>query len=119
EPPRNAAAIAALDGSLADDPNDQEALQVLSDALEREGRFEELASVLERCVSALAWEGTGTPAVRTLEWRLGQALEKAGRSSEARDLYESILDRGPVDRELVSQLAARLDALGSERLADC
>jgi tetratricopeptide (TPR) repeat protein len=118
EPPRNAAAIGALEEALADDPNDQETLEVLSDALEREGRFDELASVLERCVSALAWEAHAPP-VRAVEWRLGHALEKAGRSSEARDLYEGILDREPTDRDLVSRLAARLDALGSERLADC
>jgi tetratricopeptide (TPR) repeat protein len=116
EPPRTTAAIGELEAALADHPHDPEALDLLSDALEHAGRFDDLVALLQR-TAQLGGKGDA-PALATAEWRLGRTLEKAGRSKEARELYESMLDRGPVDPENVSALSARLEELGSDRLAD-
>jgi predicted Zn-dependent protease len=118
QPSRITAAIAELEAAALDHPDDREALDLLSDALERAGRFDDLVTLLERSVQALA-SGTDTPALTAAQWRLGQALEKAGCSKDALELYESMLDRDPADREMVAALSARLEALGSDRLAEC
>jgi Flp pilus assembly protein TadD len=117
QPAQDGAAIEALEGALTDDPNDRDAIALLSDALEREGRFDELATILERCLQSLGWERQ-TPALAAAEWRLGQALEKAGRGADALQVYEPILERDSLDGQMLSALVARLDALGSDRLAD-
>jgi tetratricopeptide (TPR) repeat protein len=52
-------------------------------------------------------------------WDLGRALEHAGRVNDAVRVYESLLQARPTDRETVRELAVRLEALGSARLADC
>jgi tetratricopeptide (TPR) repeat protein len=51
-------------------------------------------------------------------WRVSDALERAGDAKGAARLYESILDRRPADIETARGLAERLEAIGSERLAD-
>jgi tetratricopeptide (TPR) repeat protein len=51
-------------------------------------------------------------------WRLGDALERSGDSTRAARLYESVLDRRPADGETAGKLAQRLEAVGSDRLAD-
>jgi tetratricopeptide (TPR) repeat protein len=118
KPSRSAEAIAELEAAVAERPHDREAVDLLSDALEREGRFDDLATFLERSVQALGWE-TDNPALAAAEWRLALTLERAGRSKDALDLYESMLDHGGLDREILAGLSARLEELGSDRLADC
>jgi tetratricopeptide (TPR) repeat protein len=118
QPSRITAAIAELEAAVSGHPNDREALELLTDALERAGRFDDLVALLERTVQALAWE-TDPTALVAAEWRLAQALEKAGCSQDALELYESMLDRDPIDREIVAALSARLEELGSNRVADC
>jgi tetratricopeptide (TPR) repeat protein len=51
-------------------------------------------------------------------WRLGEALERSGDSTRAARLYESVLDHRPADGETARTLAQRLEAVGSDRLAD-
>lgn len=51
-------------------------------------------------------------------WRLGDTLERSGDSARAARLYESVLDRRPADAETATRLARRLEAVGSDRLAD-
>jgi tetratricopeptide (TPR) repeat protein len=51
-------------------------------------------------------------------WRLGDALERSGDSTRAVRLYESMLDHQPADGETARTLAQRLEAVGSDRLAD-
>jgi tetratricopeptide (TPR) repeat protein len=51
-------------------------------------------------------------------WRLGDALERSGDFTRAARLYESVLDRRPADGEIAGTLAQRLEAVGSDRLAD-
>jgi tetratricopeptide (TPR) repeat protein len=51
-------------------------------------------------------------------WRLGAALERSGDSTRAARLYERVLDGRPADGETVAALVQRLEAVGSERLAD-
>lgn len=118
EPVRSDAAIAVLQSALDDDPAGRDAAEMLSDVLEREGRFDELVGALERSMHALSPEREAEKFSSAM-WRLGRALEQAGRRDESRRLYESVLDREPVDGGLLSALAVRLEELGSERLADC
>jgi tetratricopeptide (TPR) repeat protein len=51
-------------------------------------------------------------------WRLGDALERSGDSTRAARLYESVLDRRPANGETAGTLVQRLEAVGSDRLAD-
>ena len=115
---RREAAIAALSSALADDPSSREALDLLSDVLEQDGRLEALV-VLHEARLARSKQSADTGERVDAAWRLGHALEGAGRSSEALGIYESILEEGPTDGVLVAALAERLDALGSSRMADC
>jgi tetratricopeptide (TPR) repeat protein len=118
EPVRDDAAIAVLQGALEDDPGNREAADMLSDSLEREGRFDELVSALEGSLRALSAEGDPSRYAAAL-LRLGRALEQAGRKSEALGLYESVLDHAAPEAQLLSGLSVRLASLGSARLADC
>ncbi len=130
DPSRHGDAVELLSSALADDPENDEAANRLADALERLERFDELVVVLQGRLRS-----EPSVAVRTATtWRLGHALERAGRAGEALPLYESLLDapaaelergadRGAADRDLaapswVGLLVERLEALGSDRLAD-
>jgi tetratricopeptide (TPR) repeat protein len=116
-PARTEAAIAVLASVHQDDPSSLEATALLSDALEREGRFEELAAVLRPLAHSAAVCDAGEFVSTTL--RLGRALEEIGRGEEALALYEAALDRHPIDREIIRELTARLERLASARLAEC
>jgi tetratricopeptide (TPR) repeat protein len=118
EPARTDAAVMALQSALVDDPVSRDAADILSDVLEREGRFDELVGALEGSLRALSPEQEAAEFSMAM-WRLGRALEQSGRRGEAQKLYESLLDREPVDGKLLSALAARLEELASARLADC
>ena len=113
---RTDAALAILTSVLDDDPADGEAAVLLADTLEREERFDELVIALERQLRMTTSDGAA-PALAEVTWRLARALEGAGRKEEARTAYESIVDR--VADTGLPALAQRLEALGSERLADC
>jgi golgin subfamily B member 1 len=125
DPSRHADAVALLSSAVKDDPGDAEAADRLADALERLERFDELIVALEGRLRQPSPEAMSTATT----WRLGQALERAGRTDEALPLYESLLDRPAAadggaspDRlpalSWLPMLVERLDALGSERLAD-
>ncbi len=118
DPARQGDAVTLLSSALKDDPADVEAADRLADALERLERFDELAAVLETRLRTRAPEGGGA----AMKWRMGSALERAGRTKEALSIYEEILDQ-PADRSSpapawLATLVGRLDALGSDRLAD-
>jgi lipopolysaccharide biosynthesis regulator YciM len=119
DPARQGDAVALLSSALKDDPADVEAADRLADALERLERWDELAGVLETRLRG----GPPEEASPAMRWRLGSALERAGRPKKALPLYESILDR-PAARAastppaFLGALVERLEALGSERLAD-
>ncbi len=122
DPARQSDAVSLLSSALKDDPADVEAADRLADALERLERWGDLVAVLESRLRAGAAEETST----ATKWRLGSALERAGRPKEALTLYESILDRPSADPshaaspvpEWLGALVGRLEALGSERLSD-
>ncbi len=128
DPSRHGDAVELLSSALADDPEDDEAANRLADALERLERFDELVVVLQGRLRS-----ESSVAVRTATtWRLGHALERAGRAGEALPLYESLLDapagepergadradRDPAAPTWLGVLVERLEALGSARLAD-
>jgi tetratricopeptide (TPR) repeat protein len=125
------AAIAELSNALAEDPAGLDAIDLLSDVLEREGRSEELVAVLESRLHSLSGfdpvqakptggspEGSAHEIVEAA-WRLGRALERVGRSRDALPVYEFVLDLPATHREIVSSLVGRLQELGSQRAADC
>jgi lipopolysaccharide biosynthesis regulator YciM len=116
DPAASDAAIVALSNALEEDPTHAEAADLLSSALERQGRFDERLEVLGRRARALK---PHTPEFVDAAWRLGVALETAQKSADARAVYESIVDDVPVDGPIMQELADRLDALGSERVAKC
>ncbi|MDC3984289.1 tetratricopeptide repeat protein [Polyangium jinanense] len=84
-------AISALTELLDDDPANEEAATLLSDLLSAAGRFEDLASLLERRID-LAKDREDTVGVASLSMRLGALLEQQGESARARDAYHGILD---------------------------
>jgi tetratricopeptide (TPR) repeat protein len=89
DPARHGDAVALLTSALKENPDNGEAADRLADALERLGRFDELAVVLEGRLPA----GPPDAASVAMSWRLGNALERAGRRKEALARYESILDQ--------------------------
>ena len=110
------AALAILSSVLDDDATDRGAADLLAETLEREERFDELVVALERRLGPIRSKDDA-PLRTELTWRLARALEGAGREKEARTAYEAIVDQ--VEGADLSALADRLEALGSERLADC
>jgi predicted Zn-dependent protease len=115
-PTRAEAAFAMLTSVLDDDPTDREAADLLADTLERGQRYDDLVVALERRLRATRAD-VESPERTDLTWRLARALEGSGRVKEARLAYESIVDRVSITE--LAALAARLEVLGSERLADC
>src|SRR5262249_25663204 len=113
-PGNTASAIELLTGALEDDPSDHSGVDLLSSMLEAEGRFGELATLLERKFAAL---GKKPAADLEMGWRLAHALERADRPKDALALYDSLLDVRPLGLDKVRELAGRLEALGSARLA--
>ncbi len=111
-------AVAALESALEDDPAGREANDLLTGVLERRGRFDDLVALANRRVRALPAEADAEDVI-VATWKLAQALERASRPKEALSAYEAVLDRQPVDRDLIRQLEERLEALGSARTADC
>ena len=85
DPSRHGDAVALLSSALKENPDNGEAANRLADALERLGRFDELAVVLEGRLPA----GPPDAASVAMSWRLGNALERAGRRKEALARYES------------------------------
>ena len=128
DPSRHGDAVELLSSALEDDPDDGEAANRLADALERLERFDELVAVLEGRLRSRSPEAVTTATT----WRLGHALERAGRAKEALPLYESLLDAPAEEAERLAgraerctaapswlrMLVERLEALGSARLAD-
>jgi tetratricopeptide (TPR) repeat protein len=107
-------AIVTLKGILEEEPNDVVARDALADALEREGRHEELVEVLT------AGLGLVDPARRrTASMRLGRALERASRTAEAAVVYVRLANDDAASVEELRVIATRLHALGSEHLPDC
>jgi tetratricopeptide (TPR) repeat protein len=117
-PDQTDAAISALREALADDASSREANQLLTSVLEAQGRVGELVGLAEQRVAALPAEADPRDFVDAA-WKLGGALERAGRPQEALPVYESVLDRQPSDAALLRALAERLQVLGSARIADC
>jgi lipopolysaccharide biosynthesis regulator YciM len=116
DPATIVAAIAALSEALDEDPAQTEAADLLSDALERQGRFDERLAVLARRVRGLS---PHTPSFVDAAWALGNALDRAERTKDALAVYESIVEDVPLDGPVIHELADRLEALGSERAATC
>jgi tetratricopeptide (TPR) repeat protein len=110
-------AIAALSAAHDEAPTRFGAAELLSEVLERDGRFHDLVALLERRLQALA-AANDTAACLDTAWRLGRALERVGRERDALPVYESMLGWEPRDGEVVRALANRLEELGSKRLAD-
>jgi tetratricopeptide (TPR) repeat protein len=109
------AAIAELTTALDESPTDDEAERMLADLLERDGRFDEVATLLERRFFGLGRDADGD---LDAAWRVARALERAGRNKDAALLFEFILDNQPSDGETLRLLAERLEAVESERFAD-
>jgi Flp pilus assembly protein TadD len=114
EPPARAEdAIGALMSLRMSDPGAPGATELLGEALESTGRWDDLAGLLREELESLACVESDERFARTA-LRLGEALEKAGRVADARRVYESVLDRRPPLAELLAELADRLDRSDSK-----
>jgi lipopolysaccharide biosynthesis regulator YciM len=86
----------------------------------KSGSSDEIIRLLSSaCDEVLASVGPDAPEFVEAARALGDALERADRRDDALRHYESILDRRPARCETVRMVADRLEALGSDRLADC
>ena len=113
-------AATLLRAALDENPADREAADLLSDIFEVQGRFDELVTALERRLKKLGRGSDPTDQESRVDttWRLGRALEGAGRIDDAIKRYESLLDREITDTALLPALSERLGALGSGRFGD-
>ncbi len=88
---QSARAIELLEETLADDPDNEHAADVLAEVLETQGRMEDLvrllAAQLDREKSRQARDEIGR-----LSRRIGALLEQSGRSDEALGVYRSWLE---------------------------
>jgi tetratricopeptide (TPR) repeat protein len=108
-------AISALAAAIDEDPNHSEAADVLSEVLERRGRLDERVVLFEKRVAALRPD---SPGFVDASWRLGRALESAGRKDDALRIYEGLADRVPSDGAAIESLVDRLESFGSGRAGD-
>jgi lipopolysaccharide biosynthesis regulator YciM len=116
DPATNDAAVAALSDALEEDPAHAEAGDLLSETLERQGRFDERLAVLRRRVRSVP---PHTPSFVDAAWSFGRALDRAESAPEALGVYESIVEDVPIDGPVIHELAERLLAFGSDRTALC
>ncbi len=111
-------AIDVLGDLLLDEPGHREAFDLLSELLERAGRFVELAEHMARELDG-AFERNETAAIAELAPRLIAAYEQAGAAREAADVCARALDVMKDDRELVRLLLRLAEATGEvDRIAD-
>ena len=114
EPPaRTDDAIAALRARRASNPRAPGATELLTSALEGGERWDDLAGLLREELESVACVESDERFARTA-LRLGGALEKAGRVTDARRVYESVLDRRPPAPEVLAELADRLERSDSK-----
>jgi len=98
--------IDLLSTALEEDPSDGDASDMLAEMLEHEGRFDEVATLLERRLELL---GRDAPQFVDAAWKAGAALERSGRRDDAVRLYESMLARdeeGALERMTSAAVAA-------------
>src|SRR5204862_5512889 len=117
EPPNVDAAISTLTSLLADNPDDSAAKTLLSEVLEREGRNDELIEILTGLLAAVP-RAERPEAHVALAFRLGGALERAGRGPDAARVYERLAKGPGMNRDDLRKVVGRLEALRSEALAD-
>lgn len=84
-------AIAVLGELLEDDPANEEASSMQATLLERVGRLDDLAALIERRIDA-AKDREDAASVKSLSMRLGAIFEQQGDDDRARDAYHGILD---------------------------
>ncbi|MBN2194557.1 MAG: hypothetical protein JW751_17195 [Polyangiaceae bacterium] len=101
------AAIATLEQVLDDDPEHLVAGELLADLLEKSGREEDLATLLERQID-MACEKRNADAGVRLTLRLGALLAR-DRRDEARTAYRSVLEWVPDSSRVLEALLALLD----------
>jgi golgin subfamily B member 1 len=115
DPSQRDVAIRALESAIADDPSDENALEVLTVAFEQDGNDDGLARILTLRSSLIERHH---PEHTSMRLRLARALEAVGRAAEAQAVYESLLDPEPSDPVMVRTLIEKLEILRSGRLAD-
>ncbi len=107
---RKAEAEAALRTVLEDDPDSDEACNLLEELLESQGRLSELRGVIERRLEAARQRGDHA-SITTGTLRLGKILAETNRDA-ALDVYRASLAYGSDNREL---LVAMLELCDAER----
>jgi tetratricopeptide (TPR) repeat protein len=106
---------ALLSSILDEDPDQAEASQLLAGLLERDGRFDEVATMLERGLERSASPAAGACAIGLVDLLLG-----ADRAEQALAAFERLLARAPQHAErLAALIVARAEATadGPEKAA--
>jgi tetratricopeptide (TPR) repeat protein len=111
-------AIDALRDLLLDQPGHLEASGLLSELLERAGRFDELSQLLSIEIESAVERGDAN-ATHRHSTRLVAVLELAGRLEDAMSVCTAALDRVPDDRHLLVACVRIAEGIGdAERLGD-
>lgn len=105
---RKAEAETALRAVLEDDPDSDEACNLLEELLESQGRLSELHGVIERRLEAARQRGDRA-AITTGTLRLGKILAETNREA-ALDVYRTSLAHGSDNRELLEAMLALCDS---------
>jgi tetratricopeptide (TPR) repeat protein len=100
-PDRVDEAISALRYVLGDEPEHDEASELLRDVLRRAGRTHEYAAVLRQQL-AHAWDIVDAPRIVALSRELGPLLEHEDRRA-AIDVYRTASECVPIDRDLIER----------------
>jgi tetratricopeptide (TPR) repeat protein len=118
-PERREEAATLLKQIIKEHPTLHEATQVLGELLSDDGRFEELAELIERQLDVAKTNGE-VDAVEALSLRLGSILEQGQHGSSALDVYEGVLGWAPRSRSALRAIARLTESLEKDRgaLAD-
>jgi predicted Zn-dependent protease len=104
---RSEDAVELLQQVLSDNPDHDEAQNLLVEHLERSGRGEELVALLQQQLAS-AKEREDAMAVKAASLRLGRRLESES-PEQGLAIYRDALEWAPEDAELLTVLLSRLD----------
>ena len=104
DPARTADAIGVLEAVLAEAPDDGDAAELLSAVLEREGRLEQLAKLLEQRLQRLSLPNDSARFAE-LSLTLGGVLERTGKSGRSTcRCTKRFSIRGPADAKTLAAI---------------
>jgi lipopolysaccharide biosynthesis regulator YciM len=114
---RDSDVISLLQEIVADDPAQRDAARVLAELLEREGRLDDLAELLQGEIDRAKDERT-VSVISELSLRLAGLRERQERIADALDVCRAALEWEPTDRPLL-EVVLRLSETARDPAAQC